>query len=181
MKNFVVFTALLAVAFAKPGGWGYGGLGYVGSVGYAAPVAVAAPLATASLAGPVSTGAILAGPTSTGAIIDGPRTTGAVLTGPTSTGAVLTSVAAPIAVAGPKYITAPVAAVAAPVAAVAAPYGLGLGVVTNGGGTIGVSGKGAVISGPPTAPVLVSGPSGKVSADGLWGPTYEGLPLYSKW
>ncbi|EFA02523.1 collagen, type I, alpha 1b [Tribolium castaneum] len=46
-----------------------------------------------------------------------------------------------------------------------------LGVITKGGGTIGVSEHGAAIRGPPTAPVIVAGPSGKIKADGLWGPT----------
>ncbi|XP_044254614.1 glycine-rich cell wall structural protein-like [Tribolium madens] len=49
--------------------------------------------------------------------------------------------------------------------------GHGLGVVTNGGGTIGVSAHGAAVKGPGTAPVVVAGPSGKIAADGLWGPT----------
>ncbi|XP_044255335.1 collagen alpha-2(I) chain-like [Tribolium madens] len=44
-------------------------------------------------------------------------------------------------------------------------------VITKGGGTIGVSEHGAAIRGPPTAPVIVAGPSGKIAADGLWGPT----------
>lgn len=43
--------------------------------------------------------------------------------------------------------------------------------LTPGGGSIGVSAHGAAIHGPPTAPVVVAGPSGKIAADGLWGPT----------
>lgn len=100
------------------------------------------------------------------------------MTGPTSSGAVLTSVpSAGWIGASPIGIAAPVAAVA-PVA-VAAP--LGAGIITKGGGSIGVSGAGAVVSGPPTAPAIIKGPAGKIVADGLWGPTLEGLPLVSKW
>lgn len=42
---------------------------------------------------------------------------------------------------------------------------------TAGGGSIGVSSHGASIQGPQTVPVVIAGPSGKISADGLWGPT----------
>lgn len=94
------------------------------------------------------------------------------MTGPTSSGAVLTSVPS----AG--WIGASPIGIAAPVA-VAAP--LGAGIITKGGGSIGVSGAGAVVSGPPTAPAIIKGPAGKIVADGLWGPTLEGLPLVSKW
>ncbi|RZB39668.1 hypothetical protein BDFB_010570 [Asbolus verrucosus] len=48
---------------------------------------------------------------------------------------------------------------------------LGGGVITNGGGAIGVSAHGAAVRGPGTAPVVVAGPSGKIAAAGLWGPT----------
>lgn len=49
--------------------------------------------------------------------------------------------------------------------------GHGVTAVTNGGGVISASGHGAKVLGPPTAPVVVAGPSGKIAADGLWGPT----------
>lgn len=43
--------------------------------------------------------------------------------------------------------------------------------LTAGSGSIAVSAHGAAIRGPPTVPVVVAGPSGKIAADGLWGPT----------
>ncbi|CAH1108394.1 unnamed protein product [Psylliodes chrysocephalus] len=74
---------------------------------------------------------------------------------------------APVAIAAP--VAAPIIAPAvAPAAAVA---------ITNGGGTIGVSGHGAIVSGPKTAPVVIEGPSGVVKADGLWGPTLAGVAV----
>ncbi|XP_044255110.1 collagen alpha-2(I) chain-like [Tribolium madens] len=125
-------------------------------------VAVIASLVALSAASPsgILGGAVLAGP----AGIAGPIGTlgwggGAVLTAPTA-GAVIS---------GPGLgLAAPLALAAAPIA-VAAP--LGVGAITNGGGTISASGAGAAIRGPGTAPVVVAGPSGKIAADGLWGPT----------
>ncbi|KAK9875750.1 hypothetical protein WA026_009547 [Henosepilachna vigintioctopunctata] len=50
-------------------------------------------------------------------------------------------------------------------------YGHGVAAVTPGHGSISASAHGAAIRGPPTAPVVVEGPAGKVVAHGLWGPT----------
>lgn len=72
---------------------------------------------------------------------------------------------------GHGAVLAAPAVVAAPAVAAVAPVAVGHGVVTNGGGTIGVGAHGAAVRGPPTAPVVVAGPSGKIAADGLWGPT----------
>uniref|UniRef100_A0AAR5Q124 Uncharacterized protein n=1 Tax=Dendroctonus ponderosae TaxID=77166 RepID=A0AAR5Q124_DENPD len=148
--------ALAALAAAKPGGYGWG----------VAPIAL--PL---SVSGPVTSGLLLSGPQSTGAIIDGPKDTGAILTGPSSTGAVLTSGVSH----GSVLTSGPLLLPSLPVA-YSAPISYGAAVLTKGGGSIGVSGAGAVVSGPKTVPVVVEGPSGKIAADGLWGPTLEGLP-----
>lgn len=54
-------------------------------------------------------------------------------------------------------------------------HGLGHGIVTNGGGVIGLSGHGVAVKGPETVPAVISGPSGKIVADGLYGvPTHHG-------
>ncbi|XP_060531292.1 uncharacterized protein LOC132704953 [Cylas formicarius] len=53
--------------------------------------------------------------------------------------------------------------------------GLGLERITNGRGIIGVSELGAAIRGPPAKPALVAGPSGKILAERIWGPTLRGL------
>lgn len=56
-------------------------------------------------------------------------------------------------------------------------YGLGLGhgIITNGGGTIGLSGHGVTVKGPATVPATIAGPAGKIVADGLYGvPTHHG-------
>ncbi|KAK9875744.1 hypothetical protein WA026_009541 [Henosepilachna vigintioctopunctata] len=50
-------------------------------------------------------------------------------------------------------------------------YGHGVSAITAGHGSISASAHGAVIRGPPTAPVVVAGSSGKIVANGLWGPT----------
>ncbi|EFA02524.1 elastin [Tribolium castaneum] len=116
-------------------------------------VAVIASLAALSAAKPsgILGGGLLAGPIGWGG--------GAVLTAP-SAGAVIS---------GPALgLAAPLAVAAAPVA-IAAP--LGVGAITNGGGTIAATAAGAAVRGPGTAPVVVAGPSGKIAADGLWGPT----------
>lgn len=39
-----------------------------------------------------------------------------------------------------------------------------------------MSAHGAVVSGPPTAPAAIIGPSGAIKASGLWGPTLVGGP-----
>lgn len=49
--------------------------------------------------------------------------------------------------------------------------GAGLNAVTPGGGRIEVSHAGAIVQGPSTAPAVIAGPSGKISTNGLWGPT----------
>ncbi|CAG9853665.1 unnamed protein product [Phyllotreta striolata] len=81
----------------------------------------------------------------------------------------------PIAPIAPVALSAPILAPVAPAPAAVA--------LTNGGGTIGVSGHGAIVSGPKTAPVVIEGPSGVVKADGLWGPTLAGVaaPVHHPW
>lgn len=49
--------------------------------------------------------------------------------------------------------------------------GAGFNTVTPGGGRIQVGPSGAVVQGPSTVPVVIEGPSGKIIAKGLWGPT----------
>ncbi|KAG5892355.1 hypothetical protein JTB14_035969 [Gonioctena quinquepunctata] len=111
--------------------------------------------------GLVAPGAVLAAPTA-GAVISGPIARGAVL-GVPSAGAIIGApgiIGAPIGVAGPIGVAAP-----------------GAVALTRGGGAISVSGAGAVVSGPPTAPATIVGPSGTVRADGLWGPTLAGVAV----
>ncbi|KAK9875755.1 hypothetical protein WA026_009552 [Henosepilachna vigintioctopunctata] len=108
-----------------------------------------------------------AAPSGLGAIVAGPSgvVTGLGPIGPAGHG---WGWGQPVAIAAP-------AVVAAPVVTARLDYGLGYGhgvaAVTAGGGSISASGHGAVIRGPPTAPVVVAGPAGKIAADGLWGPT----------
>lgn len=78
---------------------------------------------------------------------------GAILTAPTA-GGILTA---------PGILGAPALALG------------GAGVVTRGGGVVGVGPAGATVAGPPTAPATIIGPSGTVSAKGLWGPTLAGV------
>lgn len=69
-------------------------------------------------------------------------------------------VAAPISYAAPIVAQHNIAVAPVKVAA-----------LTAGAGSIAVSAHGAAIRGPPTVPVVIAGPSGKIAADGLWGPT----------
>ena len=92
-----------------------------------------------------------------------------MLAAPTATAVVSGPALAPAVVAGPAVLAG--SALGAVVAGPALAVGHGLGAVTAGGGVIGVSAHGAAVRGPPTAPVVVSGPSGRIAADGLWGPT----------
>ncbi|MGO1215207.1 UNVERIFIED_CONTAM: hypothetical protein M9610_24230, partial [Salmonella sp. NW982] len=88
----------------------------------------------------------------------------AISTGPLGIGA--------LGLAGPAIIgTSAIAAAPWGLAAPAAIGVGGVGAITAGGGSIAATGHGAAIRGPPTAPVVVAGPSGKIAADGLWGPT----------
>ncbi|XP_044749177.1 uncharacterized protein LOC123309932 [Coccinella septempunctata] len=88
-------------------------------------------------------------------------------------GTVLIPPSAAVTISRPASILAPSIAtigVAAPWA-VAAPVATGVAAITAGGGSIAATGAGAAVRGPPTAPVVIAGPSGKIVADGLWGPT----------
>lgn len=101
---------------------------------------------------------------------------GAVIAGPAvaahGVGAILTPPSAHAVISGPAPVHAAIAAPA--LVAGHGVYGAGWGY--GGGWAGGWAGEGAhvggvVVKGPPTVPATIAGPSGKIHATGLWGPT----------